>query len=167
MPRSDQRCGSFRIFSLIAIRNEFLEAYRKSQFQIVVGETGSGKTTQIPQFILLDALPQRKCIACTQPRRVATSSVAQRVASEMDVKIGDEVGYRIRFEDVTSPKTVLKHMTDGSLLREAMSDHDLEQYGAIILDKVHERTIVTDVLMAHLKYLALRRPALKVSNSRR
>lgn len=80
----------------------------------------------------------------------------------MDVKIGDEVGYRIRFEDVTSPITILKYMTDGSLLREAMNGHDLEQYGTIILDEVHERTVATDVLMAHLKYLALRRPELKV-----
>lgn len=88
--------------------------------------------------------------------------MAKRVASEMDVKIGDEVGYRIRFEDVTSPKPILKYMTDGSLLREAISCHDLEQYGTIILDEVHERTVATDVLMAHLKHLALRRPELKV-----
>lgn len=88
--------------------------------------------------------------------------MAKRVASEMDVKIGNEVGYRIRFEDVTSPKTILKYMTDGSLLREAINCHDLEQYGTIILDEVHERTVATDVLMAHLKHLALRRPELKV-----
>lgn len=88
--------------------------------------------------------------------------MAKRVASEMDVKIGDEVGYRIRFEDVTSPKTILKYMTDGSLLREAINCHDLDQYGTIILDEVHERTVATDVLMAHLKHLALRRPELKV-----
>lgn len=88
--------------------------------------------------------------------------MATRVASEMDVKIGDEVGYRIRFEDVTSPKTILKYMTDGSLLREAINCPDLEDYGTIILDEVHERTLATDVLMAHLKYLALRRPELKV-----
>lgn len=152
----------YKIFSLIASRDEFLEAYHKSQFLIIVGETGSGKTTQIPQFILLDALPQRKRIACTQPRRVATSSIAQRVADEMDVKIGDEVGYRIRFENVTSPKTILKYMTGGSLLREAMIDHNLERYDTIILDEVHERTLATDVLMAHLRILASRRPELKV-----
>lgn len=88
--------------------------------------------------------------------------MAKRVASEMDVKVGDEVGYRIRFEDVTSPRTILKYMTDGSLLREALNDHDLGQYGTIILDEVHERTVATDVLMAYLKYLASRRPELKV-----
>lgn len=88
--------------------------------------------------------------------------VAQRVASEMDVKIGDEVGYRIRFEEVTSSKTILKYITDSSLLREAMDDHDLEQYDTIILDEAHERTLATDILMGHLRLLAVRRPELKV-----
>lgn len=134
--------------------------YQKSQLLIVVGETDSGKTTQIPQFILLDALPQRKSIACTQPRRVDT--VAQRVASEMDVKIGDEVGYRIRLEEVTSSKTILKYITDSSLLREAMDDHDLVEYDTIILDDAHERTLATDILMGHLRLLAVRRPELQV-----
>lgn len=93
---------------------------------------------------------------------MAASSVAQRVASEMDVKIGNEVGYRIRFEDVTSSKTILEYMTDGCLLREALNDHNLVQYDTIFLDEVHERTIATDFLMAHLKCLASRRPELKV-----
>lgn len=131
---------------------------------VFVGETGSGKTTQIPQFTLFDDLPQQygKQIACTQPRRVAAMSVAQRVADEMDVELGQEVGYSIRFEDNTSPKTILKYMTDGMLLREAMSDPNLTRYSTIILDEAHERTMATDVLMALLKEVVERRADLKL-----
>ena len=138
--------------------------YQQSQILVFVGETGSGKTTQIPQFVLFDDLPQqqRKLVACTQPRRVAAMSVAQRVANEMDVNLGDEVGYSIRFEDVTSQKTILKYMTDGMLLREAMNDHDLKRYSTIILDEAHERTLSTDILMGLLKEVAIRRPDLKI-----
>lgn len=145
-------------------RDEFLRMYQNSQFLVFVGETGSGKTTQIPQFILFDDQPhiQRKLVACTQPRRVAAMSVAQRVANEMDVTLGDEVGYNIRFEDVTSQKTVLKYMTDGMLLREAMNDNNLNRYSTIILDEAHERTLATDTLMGLLKEVAQRRPDLKI-----
>lgn len=138
--------------------------YHKSQFLVLVGETGSGKTTQIPQFVLFDDLPhiQRKLVACTQPRRVAAMSVAQRVADELDVNLGDEVGYSIRFEDVTCQKTILKYMTDGMLLREAMNDNNLQRYSTIILDEAHERTLATDILMGLLKEVALRRPDLKI-----
>lgn len=101
-------------------------------------------------------------IACTQPRRVAAMSVAQRVAEEMDVKLGEEVGYSIRFEDMTSPKTILKYMTDGMLLREAMNDHNLSRYSTIMLDEAHERTMATDVLMGLLKEVVARRPDLKI-----
>lgn len=147
-----------------AQRDEFLQLYQKSQILVFVGETGSGKTTQIPQFVLFDDLPQikHKLVACTQPRRVAAMSVAQRVADEMDVKLGEEVGYSIRFEDMTSSKTILKYMTDGMLLREAMNDHDLSRYSTIILDEAHERTMATDVLMALLKDLVNRRSDLKL-----
>lgn len=144
--------------------DEFLQLYQQSQILVFVGETGSGKTTQIPQFVLFDDLPQtqRKMVACTQPRRVAAMSVAQRVAAEMDVKLGEEVGYSIRFEDMTSPKTLLKYMTDGMLLREAMNDHNLSRYSTIILDEAHERTMATDVLMGLLKEVVQRRPDLKI-----
>ncbi|KAL8831836.1 MAG: hypothetical protein Q9170_005132 [Blastenia crenularia] len=147
-----------------AQREEFLHMYQKSQILIFVGETGSGKTTQIPQFVLFDDQPniQRKLVACTQPRRVAAMSVAQRVADEMDVTLGEEVGYNIRFEDVTGPKTVLKYMTDGMLLREAMNDNDLKRYSTIILDEAHERTLATDTLMGLLKEVIKRRPDLKI-----
>ena len=147
-----------------AQRHEFLQMYQKSQILVFVGETGSGKTTQIPQFVLYDDLPQqnKKLVACTQPRRVAAMSVAERVANEMDVKLGEEVGYSIRFEDMTGPKTILKYMTDGMLLREAMNDHDLTRYSTIILDEAHERTLATDILMGLLKEVVLRRPDLKL-----
>ncbi|KAK7977986.1 helicase associated domain-containing protein [Apiospora saccharicola] len=145
-------------------RKEFLEMYHKSQILVFVGETGSGKTTQIPQYVLYDELPQlnHKLVACTQPRRVAAMSVAQRVADELDVTLGEEVGYSIRFEDRTGPKTILKYMTDGMLLREAMHDHMMSRYSCIILDEAHERTLATDILMALLKQLAQRRPDLKI-----
>jgi pre-mRNA-splicing factor ATP-dependent RNA helicase DHX15/PRP43 len=114
---------------------------------------GSGKTTQIPQFLCFDQQPHRtkKLIACTQPRRVAAMSVAKRVSEEMDLCLGEEVGYSIRFEDCTSPNTFLKYMTDGMLLREAMTDHTLSRYSAIILDEAHERTLATDILMGLIK----------------
>ena len=147
-----------------AQRGEFLKMYQQSQILVFVGETGSGKTTQIPQFVLFDdqTQSQRKMIACTQPRRVAAMSVAQRVSDEMDVTLGQEVGYSIRFEDMTSQKTILKYMTDGMLLREAMNDNTLNRYSTIILDEAHERTLATDILMGLLKEVAQRRPDLKI-----
>lgn len=149
---------------MVCYSDEFLQLYQQSQILVFVGETGSGKTTQIPQFVLFDDLPQtqRKMVACTQPRRVAAMSVAQRVAEEMDVKLGEEVGYSIRFEDKTSSKTILKYMTDGMLLREAMHDHNLSRYSTIMLDEAHERTMATDVLMGLLKEVVQRRPDLKI-----
>lgn len=146
------------------IRQEFLDKYHSTQILVFVGETGSGKTTQIPQYVVYDELPHLngKLIACTQPRRVAAMSVAQRVADEMDVSLGEEVGYSIRFEDKTSQKTMLKYMTDGMLLREAMHDHEMSRYSCIILDEAHERTLATDILMALLKQIAERRADLKI-----
>ncbi|KAG7920098.1 hypothetical protein KL927_000778 [Ogataea polymorpha] len=147
-----------------AQRDEFLKIFHKTQIMVFVGETGSGKTTQIPQFVLYDEMPHLRGtqVACTQPRRVAAMSVAARVADEMDVTLGEEVGYSIRFENKTSKKTILKYMTDGMLLREAMEDHDLKRYGCIILDEAHERTLATDILMGLLKQVSVRRPDLKI-----
>ena len=104
------------------------------------------------------AVPGQKAIACTQPRRVAAMSIAKRVSEEMDVEFGKEVGYTIRFEDLTTPNTILKFMTDGMLLREAMSDPNLRKYSCIVLDEAHERTLSTDVLMGLLKEVLIRRP---------
>ncbi|CDK25654.1 unnamed protein product [Kuraishia capsulata CBS 1993] len=147
-----------------AQRDQFLKIFQSTQIMVFVGETGSGKTTQIPQFVLYDDMPHlnKSMVACTQPRRVAAMSVAARVADEMDVTLGEEVGYSIRFENKTTPKTILKYMTDGMLLREAMEDHNLSRYSCIILDEAHERTLATDILMGLLKQVTQRRPDLKL-----
>lgn len=147
-----------------AQREEFLKIFHSTQIMVFVGETGSGKTTQIPQFVLYDEMPHLtgKQVACTQPRRVAAMSVAARVADEMDVELGEEVGYNIRFENNSGSKTILKYMTDGMLLREAIEDHDLTRYSCIILDEAHERTLATDILMGLLKQVSVRRPDLKI-----
>jgi len=142
-------------------QQEFYDAIEKNQVVVLVGETGSGKTTQIPQFCL-SFLKGKQQIACTQPRRVAAMSVSKRVADEMDVSLGEEVGYTIRFEDVSGPKTKLKYLTDGMLLREAMNDPLLERYGVVILDEAHERTLSTDVLFGLLKEVLKQRPDLKL-----
>ncbi|KAG6748376.1 hypothetical protein POTOM_048296 [Populus tomentosa] len=149
-------------------KEDFLQVLKKNQVLILVGETGSGKTTQIPQFVLeaveLESSDRRRkmMIGCTQPRRVAAMSVSRRVAEEMDVTIGEEVGYSIRFEDCSSARTVLKYLTDGMLLREAMTDPLLERYKVIILDEAHERTLATDVLFGLIKEVLKNRPDLKL-----
>ncbi|ODN88462.1 pre-mRNA-splicing factor ATP-dependent RNA helicase DHX15/PRP43 [Cryptococcus wingfieldii CBS 7118] len=145
---------------------EFLSVFNENQIVVMEGQTGSGKTTQIPQFVCYSDLPmlRGKMVACTQPRRVAAMSVAKRVADEMDaVQLGKQVGYSIRFEDMTEQGTTfLKYMTDGMLLREAMNDPLLERYSTVILDEAHERTLATDILMGLLKDIAKRRPDLKI-----
>jgi pre-mRNA-splicing factor ATP-dependent RNA helicase DHX15/PRP43 len=150
-------------------KDAFMATLHKNQVTVLVGETGSGKTTQIPQWCVDFALSlpvgngqKRRGVACTQPRRVAAMSVAQRVANEMDVSLGQEVGFSIRFEDCSSEKTILKYMTDGMLLREAMSDPLLESYACILLDEAHERTLATDILMGLLKEVGKQRSDLKI-----
>ena len=134
-----------------------------THFIIVVGETGSGKTTQIPQFLEKAGWCKGgKSIAITQPRRVAATSVAARVADEMRCKVGDEVGYSIRFEDVTSAKTKIKFLTDGMLLREALVDPLLSRYSVIMVDEAHERSLGSDVLLGLLKKIKKKRPELRV-----
>ncbi|KAJ7068827.1 P-loop containing nucleoside triphosphate hydrolase protein [Mycena amicta] len=143
---------------------EFLKLFSENQVLIVEGETGSGKSTQIPQFVAHFNQPHTgKKIACTQPLEIAAMSLARRVAAEMDVELGQEVGYSIRFDDMTTPDvTFLKYMTDGILLHEAMSDPKLAQYGTIIIDEAHERSCATDIIMGLLKSLVQERTDLKV-----
>lgn len=131
---------------------------------IIVGETGSGKTTQIPQYLKEAGWADGgRVIACTQPRRLAVQTVASRVAEEMDVKLGEEVGYAIRFEDVTNPAaTMIKFLTDGVLLREIMNDPLLTKYSVIMVDEAHERSISTDILLGLLKKIQRRRPELRL-----
>ncbi|KAJ0051021.1 hypothetical protein NL108_012182 [Boleophthalmus pectinirostris] len=143
-------------------KENFNDIITRQQSFVLVGETGSGKTTQWCVDMVRGQPGPKRAVACTQPRRVAAMSVAQRVADEMDVMLGQEVGYSIRFEDCSSAKTILKYMTDGMLLREAMNDPLLERYGVIILDEAHERTLATDILMGVLKEVVRQRADLKV-----
>ena len=139
-------------------RDELLEAIANHQVLIVEAETGSGKTTQLPQYLHEAGYTKGGLkVGCTQPRRVAAMSVAARVAEEMGCRLGQEVGYSIRFEDATSDKTVLKYMTDGMLLREFLTDPELSTYSALVIDEAHERTLSTDILFGLVKVgLAIR-----------
>lgn len=155
--------GTRKSLPIYTFRDDLLKAIEEYQVLIIVGETGSGKTTQIPQYLheagyTKDGLK----VGCTQPRRVAAMSVAARVAEEMGVKVGNEVGYSIRFEDATSDKTILKYMTDGMLLREFLTEPDLGAYSALMIDEAHERTLHTDILFGLVKDIARFRPELKL-----
>lgn len=143
-------------------RSQLIQAIKDNQIMIVVGETGSGKTTQLTQYLAESGFGNEGMIGCTQPRRVAAMSVAKRVAEEVGCEVGAEVGYAIRFEDRTSKDTVIKYMTDGHLQREIIMDPDLKRYSVIMLDEAHERTIATDVLFGLLKKTVKRRPDLKI-----
>ncbi|KEF54856.1 adenosinetriphosphatase [Exophiala aquamarina CBS 119918] len=145
-----------------AVREELMRVIRDNQVIIVVGQTGSGKTTQLTQFLYEEGYAQRGLIGCTQPRRVAAMSVAKRVSEEMDVELGGLVGYAIRFEDCTSEETSIKYMTDGVLLRESLTQRDLDRYSCIIMDEAHERALNTDVLMGLIKKVIARRRDLKL-----
>lgn len=145
-----------------ACRAELLQLIRENSVVVIVGETGSGKTTQLAQYLFEDGFANRGLIGCTQPRRVAAMSVAKRVAEEVGCKVGESVGYAIRFEDVTSSATRIKYMTDGVLLRETLRDGDLDNYSAIIIDEAHERSLQTDVLLGLLRQIVKRRRDLRL-----
>lgn len=137
---------------IASVEKRLVEEVQKNDILIIVGETGSGKTTQLPQFLCNAGFCRDgKVVGVTQPRRVAAVTVAQRVAEECGVQLGQKVGYSIRFDDMTSSSTRIKYMTDGLLLREALLDPYLSRYSVIIVDEAHERTVHTDVLLALLK----------------
>lgn len=143
-------------------REDILAALRDHQVVVVAGETGSGKTTQLPKLCLELGLGRRGLIGHTQPRRLAARSVATRLAEELEVPLGGQVGYQVRFTDQTNERTLVKLMTDGILLAETQHDPDLERYEAIIIDEAHERSLNIDFLLGYLKRLIERRPDLKI-----
>ena len=144
-------------------KNDIMAAVEENPVLIICAETGSGKTTQLTQYLHEFGYTNNgKKIGCTQPRRVAAMSVAARVSEEMGCKIGYEVGYSIRFEDMTSDKTCIKYLTDGMLLREFLTEPDLSSYGALIIDEAHERTLSTDILFGLVKDIARYRPDLRL-----
>lgn len=141
---------------------EILEAVRKNPVTIVVGETASGKTTQIPQFLYHAGFAQEGIIGITEPRRVAATSTAAFVAGQIGIRLGGLVGYQTRFDDVVAPETQIKFMTDGILLREFQIDPDIRNYSVIMVDEAHERSCNIDFVLGLLKNLLKRRPDLKV-----
>ena len=157
-PLKEQR-ESLPIYRL---KSELCQAIAQNQVLVVIGETGSGKTTQMTQYMAEMGYTSRGMIGCTQPRRVAAMSVAKRVAEEYGCQLGQEIGYTIRFEDCTSPSTRIKYMTDGMLMREYLADNNLSKYIAVMLDEAHERTIHTDVLFGLLKSLLKQRDDFKL-----
>ncbi|KAK4312289.1 hypothetical protein Pmani_016270 [Petrolisthes manimaculis] len=140
-----------RALPIFPVRAKLLSELEKQDFVILIGETGSGKTTQIPQFLHEQRWDRKGAICITQPRRVAAITISKRVAEEMDTKLGGLVGYSVRFEEAVSQSTKLKFVTDGMLMREAIVDPLLSKYSWIILDEAHERTISTDVLFGIVK----------------
>lgn len=147
---------------ITAHREEILEAIAAHQVVIVAGETGSGKTTQLPKMCLEAGRGLRGLVGCTQPRRIAARAMADRVAEELGCQLGEAVGYQVRFRERSSPDGYIKFMTDGILLAEAMGDRFMDQYDTILIDEAHERSLNIDFLLGYLKTLLPRRPDLKL-----
>ncbi|KAM3875439.1 putative ATP-dependent RNA helicase DHX40 [Diretmus argenteus] len=147
----DQKDDGSKTLPIYRQKAKLIQAVKDSAFLVVTGETGSGKTTQLPQYLHQAGFWKDGKIGVTQPRRVAAITVAQRVAHEMGCTVGREVGYQVRFDDCTSQDTVVKYMTDGCLLREILADPGLPQYSVVILDEAHERSLNTDILLGLLK----------------
>lgn len=139
---------------VLSLKKEICDLYHKNKIMIIVGETGSGKTTQIPQIIYGEMKDSPKGIAITQPRRVAATSLAKRVSKEMGLaNVGQLVGYSVRFDEMTSEKTRIKYLTDGMLLKESLSASFAQRYHTIIIDEAHERTLRSDVMFGLVKML--------------
>jgi ATP-dependent helicase HrpA len=147
---------------ITAKKEEIVAAIKAHPVVIIAGETGSGKTTQIPKMCLEAGFGVEGKVGCTQPRRLAALSISKRIAEELEVGWGKEVGCKIRFSDRSSPETYIKLMTDGILLAETQGDRDLNEYDAIVIDEAHERSLNIDFLLGHLKLLLQRRADLKL-----
>ena len=143
-------------------RADIEAAIRDHQVVILAGETGSGKTTQLPKICLNLGRGRQLRIGHTQPRRIAARTVAQRIADELNTSLGGLVGYQIRFNDTVSDASAIKLMTDGILLAELTHDRDLSAYDTLIIDEAHERSLNIDFLLGYLKQLLPRRPDLKI-----
>jgi ATP-dependent helicase HrpA len=147
---------------VVARRDDIAAAIRDHQVVVLAGETGSGKTTQLPKICLEVGRGREGLIGHTQPRRIAARSVAERIAEELEVELGGAIGYQVRFTDSSSDNTLVKVMTDGILLNEMQRDRDLRKYDTIIIDEAHERSLNIDFILGYLKQLLPRRPDLKV-----
>ncbi|XP_065874215.1 probable pre-mRNA-splicing factor ATP-dependent RNA helicase DEAH4 isoform X2 [Euphorbia lathyris] len=148
---------------IVQFEEKIIETVNQNPVVVIIGETGSGKSTQLSQMLYRRGYTKSGNIGVTQPRRVAAVSVARRVAQELDVRLGEEVGYAIRFEDRTSERTRIKYLTDGVLLRESLSNPELSEYSVIILDEAHERSLNTDILLGLMRRLVkLRASNLKI-----
>lgn len=146
---------------ITARKDEIIRAVQEHQVVVVAGDTGSGKTTQLPKMCLEAGRAAGRClIGCTQPRRIAAVSVTERVQEELGA--AELVGYKIRFSDRTGPQTRIKFMTDGVLLAETQGDRDLRRYDTLIIDEAHERSLNIDFLLGYLHQLLARRPDLKL-----
>jgi HrpA-like RNA helicase len=142
------------LLPVAAYREEIVQRLRDERVLIVVGETGSGKTTQLCQYALDGGLIARgRMVAVSQPRRVAAIAAARRVAEERGCRVGEEVAYTVRFDDTASEATRIRFITDGSLLREAVASPTLDRYSLIIMDEAHERSLNTDILLGLLRQL--------------
>src|SRR5690348_10724107 len=147
----------------ISARGEdIVKLIREHQVVVIAGETGSGKTTQLPKLCLAAGRGEAGMIGCTQPRRLAARSVARRVAEELGTPVGDIVGFQVRFNDQVSERSLVKFMTDGILLAETQGDPWLSAYDTLIIDEAHERSLNIDFLLGYLRRLAAKRPELKI-----
>lgn len=164
-PRKNLSLKQQRILlPIYGTRRQILYALEKHRTVVIVGQTGSGKTTQIPQYLHEAGWTAgNRSVVCTQPRRIAATTVAQRVAAEMNKELGQEVGYSIRFDDVSDPyRTKIKFVTDGMLIRECMSDPLLLKYSVVMIDEAHERSLATDILLGLLRKICKKRPDLRL-----
>ncbi|OYW19684.1 MAG: hypothetical protein B7Z55_08400, partial [Planctomycetales bacterium 12-60-4] len=147
---------------IVACKGDIVAALQSHQVIVVAGETGSGKSTQLPKICLELGRGVAGMIGHTQPRRIAARTIAARISDELQVQLGREVGYQVRFTDATSPQTFIKLMTDGLLLAETQSDRWLNRYDTLIIDEAHERSLNIDFLLGYLHRLVGRRPDLKL-----